>query len=1018
MPEYRIATKSGVDLLVETLMDNDSIEVVIGKDRGEECLLHWGFRRDSDASWQVPPKSEWPEGSRAFGEAALQTPFTGADGKDRIRIKLNRSSPFSFLEFVLFFPEKGRWDNNDGGNYPIPLQEKEQGALEEKGGSDHALMAGEIIRHEVSRNSWTLMHRFNLCHDLLDRIPGGDREGLALLFVWLRFSAIRQLDWQRNYNTQPRELGHALDRLTRKLAGRWQREPRDREWVRLIMGTLGRGADAQRVRDEVLNIMHRHHIKEVSGHFMEEWHQKLHNNTTPDDIVLCEAYLAFLRSDGNLDVFYRTLEKGGVDKARLESYERPIRSDPDFIPHLKGALIHDFEHFLGILKEVHSGTDLGTAIHTARSLFDEEMHRLMDFLWSHREDRSVPLTRLVEKMTDARRLVRNRMERNREGTRDLLFLDMALEDFLRVSVERNLHPEMGEELLVELLTLVLKNLSLSSPDEEMDACLRQWERLEGISPRGREWAMHAESVLERLQRSVGTYIDAVVSSIQPKAEFFGRAVHAESWSIELFSEEIVRGRPPFLLSAMIRRLTPLFRKRAGLGHWQVISPNEAVGTARVVASLASIQTETFSETTILFADKITGNEEIPPGVTGVITSDTTDIVSHLAIRARNAHLLFATCFDPEEMDRLKSMEGRRLKLHVDGMGGVLVEEADEDRESESPGPLRIGARLLHPSFEVFALGSADFKERNVGGKSNNLNRLRNRLPEWIRLPPSAAIPFGVFEKVLDLGANKPVSERYEALTREIGRQTGRETAPFLERIRRTVLELTAPPELITSLRAVMEEEGLGWPENWETTWDRIKRVWASKWNERAYLSRLAYGIPHEDLFMAVLIQQVVQAEYSFVIHTANPFTGNGDEIYTEVVLGLGETLVGNYPGRALSFLFSKMEENLKLLTLPSKSVALFGGGLIFRSDSNGEDLARYAGAGLYDSFMLEPARRVLLDYSGERLLWEENFRDKILTSIALVGKRVEEVLGSPQDIEGAIADGGCHVVQTRPQVGL
>lgn len=27
---------------------------------------------------------------------------------------------------------------------------------------------------------------------------------------------------------------------------------------------------------------------------MEEWHQKLHNNTTPDDVPICSAYIAFL----------------------------------------------------------------------------------------------------------------------------------------------------------------------------------------------------------------------------------------------------------------------------------------------------------------------------------------------------------------------------------------------------------------------------------------------------------------------------------------------------------------------------------------------------------------------------------------------------------------------------------------------------------------------------------------------------------------------------------------------------
>ncbi len=59
--------------------------------------------------------------------------------------------------------------------------------------------------------------------------------------------------------------------------------------------------------------------------------------------------------------------------------------------------------------------------------------------------------------------------------------------------------------------------------------------------------------------------------------------------------------------------------------------------------------------------------------------------------------------------------------------------------------------------------------------------------------------------------------------------------------------------------------------------------------------------------MAVLIQQVVEADYAYVIHTANPLTGNRDELYAEVVLGLGETLVGNYPGRALGFVCRKAD---------------------------------------------------------------------------------------------------------------
>jgi alpha-glucan,water dikinase len=216
----------------------------------------------------------------------------------------------------------------------------------------------------------------------------------------------------------------------------------------------------------------------------------------------------------------------------------------------------------------------------------------------------------------------------------------------------------------------------------------------------------------------------------------------------------------------------------------------------------------------------------------------------------------------------------------------------------------------------------------------------------------------------------------------------------------------------------MEKSGLSLPPDWDAAWTCIKRVWASKWNERGYLSRRANGIPHEDLFMAVLIQKVVEADYGFVIHTVNPFTSAGDEIYAETVLGLGEALVGNYPGRALSFTCRKGQDLPHLLSFPSKSIGFFGSGLIFRSDSNGEDLAGYAGAGLYDSVMLPAPRKVPLDYTGDALVWNDNFRKEFMTTIAEIGTAVEKALGSPQDIEGAYSKGRYYVVQSRPQVGI
>ncbi|HMK50084.1 MAG TPA: PEP/pyruvate-binding domain-containing protein, partial [Thermodesulfovibrionales bacterium] len=286
------------------------------------------------------------------------------------------------------------------------------------------------------------------------------------------------------------------------------------------------------------------------------------------------------------------------------------------------------------------------------------------------------------------------------------------------------------------------------------------------------------------------------------------------------------------------------------------------------------------------------------------------------------------------------------------------------------------------------------------------------------LPASVALPFGVFERTLSDPANSESAKKHEGLLAKMGRVSGEENPGILSGLRETILGLEAPVGLAGALRTVMEQEGLEWPAGWDEAWLCIKKVWASKWNDRAYLSREANGIPHDALVMSVLIQRVIESEYSFVIHTINPFTGARDEIYAEAVLGLGETLAANYPGRALGFAWSKRAGEARLLSFPSKSIGIYGGGLIFRSDSNGEDLSGYAGAGLYDSFVMPEPRRLSLDYSGEPLFWDETFRRNLLLSIGNLGRAVEDVLQYPQDIEGAYSKGRFFVVQTRPQVGL
>lgn len=486
----------------------------------------------------------------------------------------------------------------------------------------------------------------------------------------------------------------------------------------------------------------------------------------------------------------------------------------------------------------------------------------------------------------------------------------------------------------------------------------------------------------------------------------------------------MRGRPAFILAVLLRSLDPILRRSANLGNWQVISLNRAIGEVKPVKTLISVQDKTFHRPTIIVTDQVDGNENIPDGAIAVITPDSTDIVSHVAIRARNAQILFATCYDHEIVKRLKSLKGQVIQLKVDTSGEVMIEEHPQERmEAPSLRLPKVKAPQYRPRFTAYAIPMSEFSEQKVGSKANNLWRLQGKVPDWINLPLSIALPYGVFEKVLDDERNAEVSGHYRELSSRINGEEEKADRTLLDELQQTVLALTAPDELVSSLRRTMEEAGLPWPGgqgagNWEDAWMCIKKVWSSKWNERAYLSRRARGFSHKDLHMAVLIQKVVEAEYSFVIHTVDPLTRDREKMFAEAVLGLGETLVGDYPGRALSFTCGKGECSPQLLSFPSKSTGLFGGGLIFRSDFSGEDLSTYAGAGLYNSVMLPPPREAVLDYTDEKLVWDDAFRNEFLATISRIGTTIERILGAPQDIEGAYSKGHYHVVQARPQVGV
>ncbi|MFE4544847.1 PEP/pyruvate-binding domain-containing protein [Arthrobacter sp. NPDC056727] len=146
--------------------------------------------------------------------------------------------------------------------------------------------------------------------------------------------------------------------------------------------------------------------------------------------------------------------------------------------------------------------------------------------------------------------------------------------------------------------------------------------------------------------------------------------------------------------------------------------------------------------------------------------------------------------------------------------------------------------------------------------------------------------------------------------------------------------------------------------------DAVRRCWASLWTDRAVAYRADHGIDQRPLGIAVVVQEMVDAEVAGVMFTANPVTGRRKETVIDAAPGLGEALV--------------------------------------------------SGAVNPDRFTVDAATGQILQRSpgGNR---PACLTDDQVRALAGLGTRAEELYGQPQDLEWAIApDGGIRVVQSRP----
>ncbi len=170
--------------------------------------------------------------------------------------------------------------------------------------------------------------------------------------------------------------------------------------------------------------------------------------------------------------------------------------------------------------------------------------------------------------------------------------------------------------------------------------------------------------------------------------------------------------------------------------------------------------------------------------------------------------------------------------------------------------------------------------------------------------------------------------------------------------------------------------------------DAVKKCWASLWTARAIAYRIKNNIDQSTVALAVVVQEMVDAEAAGILFTANPINGHRDEMVINAAWGLGEAIVGGLVSPD-TIVADKATGKVKQYDVAEKTV------ITVRTEKG------------TSQEKLEDGRR------SSKVLNEAE-----VIELMDIARGIESFYGSPQDIEWCRADGKFFIVQSRPVTAL
>lgn len=815
------------------------------------------------------------------------------------------------------------------------------------------------------------------------------------------------------------ELGNGFYLAMEKAAAKTSSVPL-RRWL-VKAGSAGDIESIEKMRSSALDFARECANNELSARMFREGQTSqipvsttirynIHLRSSPKNLDEVKAYRKFLDGDPS-DLIALGYEPGEIDAVPAERLPEAIEITDKLIEILEGMF----------------GKDRGKASRTVFSFWTND-HRI----------KNAPVTKMIEQViANPRESTLEHLSSINEGRRELgrLISKLRSEDagrtLLTIGMDNSLQELYYSEFSIlepsidytdfsQLLSVVKNLLEAIALDgycpgeipvlqSEIDAIIKtnnyQYDRL------------RIQALYKRTERMLKELAEQTAHEYSQIARDMGKTLHKESPWVSDFSIELLKCENAYLLSLVIQKAL----KSLGIETWQVIKGGTATGRVRLL--LPGDDIDSIHSGQIVVVDSLPLDDRIFRRAAAVISTGAECMLSHPADRARQHTIPGVTA---PSIAEIKKLDGQWIELETQGDDVTIrlaepkkLKVREEDFENENtPQPVK-----PDKTWRLAIVFPLDFTPGRVGYKAYRMRNIAGRVSGILNGQKGMSyfgLSFSLFDSVLGLPVNRAIKEEYLSLMNDVVDGPSVKVPAQLQRMRELIESLEIPAETVkeiteTSRRLFGENAylfvrsstnaedlpgytGAGLYDSYggvsayalET---HIKKVWASVWNDRAFGNRRAHRIDHTLVRPAVLIQQMLLPEYSFVIHTKAP-NGN-DAMIIEAVQGFGESLVSGenrYAGTPYRFTMDKRTSEIRLTAFADKSRKV-----VFRSGSFEDELT---------------------DYRNEWLLTSEGLA--LLQTAGQAALRLEQEARVPQGVEGVItaSEKGRQAlfVQTRDQV--